>query len=81
MSLCRFGWDGSDVYVYYDVGGYINCCGCRIGSYDFHAGDEPMMIEHLREHQKRGDHVPAYVFEELSALLNGQGAPATEDGK
>jgi hypothetical protein len=28
VSYARFGWDGSDVYVYYDVGGYYNCCFC-----------------------------------------------------
>ena len=58
MSLARFGWDGSDVYVYYDVGGFINCCGCHLGEKSFHANTEKQMIDHLREHQKAGHHVP-----------------------
>lgn len=66
MALCRFGWDGSDVYVFYDIGGFINCCGCKMQDKSFHADTEQQMIDHLREHQKRGDHVPADVFEELS---------------
>ena len=28
MSYARFGWNGSDVYVYLDSGGYLTCCGC-----------------------------------------------------
>lgn len=28
MSYARFGWEGSDVYVYLDVDGYLTCCGC-----------------------------------------------------
>lgn len=74
MSLCRFGWDGSDVYVYYDVGGFINCCGCPLlTDKSFHADTEQEMIEHLREHQKHDHHVPDYVFAELAdASNNGQ---------
>lgn len=30
MSYARFGWGGSDVYVYLDVGGYLTCCGCLL---------------------------------------------------
>ena len=67
MSLCRFGWDGSDVYVFYDVGGFINCCGCRLHDGSFHAGTEQQMIDHFREHEKAGDHVPPDVFEALSS--------------
>jgi hypothetical protein len=66
MALCRFGWDGSDVYVFYDTGGFINCCGCALGERSFHADTELQMIGHLKEHQKRGHSVPEYVFDELS---------------
>lgn len=66
MALCRFGWDGSDVYVFYDVGGFINCCGCHLTDRSFHADTEQQMIEHLREHEKQGDHVPPDVFEALN---------------
>lgn len=37
MSYARFGWDGSDVYVYADVGGAIVCAACALGK----APDEP----------------------------------------
>lgn len=66
MALARFGWDSSDVYVYYDVGGFINCCGCALGDSSFHADTERQMIDHLREHQKAGHHVPSGVFDGLA---------------
>ena len=28
MSYCRFGWGGSDVYVFEHYRGYLTCCGC-----------------------------------------------------
>lgn len=28
MSYARFGWGGSDVYVFMHVDGYLTCCGC-----------------------------------------------------
>lgn len=30
MSYARFGWDGSDVYVFLNVAGYFSCCGCQL---------------------------------------------------
>lgn len=30
MSYARFGWDGSDVYVFYGVGDVFECCGCLL---------------------------------------------------
>lgn len=30
MSYTRFGWDGSDVYVFMNVGGYLDCCACPL---------------------------------------------------
>ena len=30
MSYVRFGVDGSQVYVYPDVAGYVRCCGCGL---------------------------------------------------
>lgn len=35
MSYCRSG-DESDVYLYHDVGGYINCCGCKLVKQKYH---------------------------------------------
>ena len=29
MSYCRFS-DGSDVYMFHHVAGYVECCGCRL---------------------------------------------------
>lgn len=29
MAYCRFGED-SDVYMFHDVNGYMNCCGCGL---------------------------------------------------
>lgn len=79
MAVCRFRWDGSDVYVYYDVGGFINCCGCSLSEKSFHANTEWEMIEHLREHQKRGDSVPADAFAELTENANGQSMKTTDE--
>lgn len=28
MSYARFGSNGSDVYVFFSGGGFIDCCGC-----------------------------------------------------
>ena len=69
MALARFGCDGSDVYVYYDVGGFINCCGCNLNGQSFHADTERQMIDHLKEHEKKGHHIPGYVYDELSDEL------------
>lgn len=75
MSYCRFG--EADVYVYHDVGGYINCCACPRGEQvptiiegltmgrDFKAYTRSAMIEHLEWHRELGDDVPEDVFERL----------------
>ena len=68
MSYARFGWDGSDVYIFLDVGGFINCCGCQFGNDGFgsyHAYSTEDMITHLWKHQNDGDHVPEDVFDNL----------------
>ena len=28
MSYARFGWGGSDVYLFLNVQGFLECCGC-----------------------------------------------------
>lgn len=58
MSYVRMGPD-SDVYVYADMGGLFICCGCG----DFKTRTE--MIDHLREHVKKGDRVPLHPFKRL----------------
>lgn len=61
MSFVRFGEDGSDVYVYDDVGGYVTCCGCSLGREDFHTTDLDAMLAHLAEHRAAGHEVPPWV--------------------
>jgi hypothetical protein len=81
VSYCRFGWDGSDVYIYTSVGGWIECCVCslqptrqaellgeKIEMHEsFKAYDTQEMIYHIKEHREKGDHIPDYVEEELIA--------------
>ena len=64
MSLARFGWEGSNVYVFYHVHGGIACCGCSLDG-DYRAASEEEMIEHLRRHVQAGECVPPRVFSEL----------------
>jgi hypothetical protein len=56
------GWDGSDVYVYYDVRGGVTCIDL---SHNFNGTPEEM-VEHLHTHQDEGRFVPADVFADLA---------------
>jgi len=68
MSYARFGWDGSDVYIYLDVGGYLSCCACRFHpEIREHFETTDAMIEHLERHVEAGDTVPVDCFERLRA--------------
>lgn len=63
MSYARFGWDGSDVYVYESDRGW-ECCGCisheqTFGS--FTTTDLDAFFAHLDEHRRAGHHVPDNV--------------------
>lgn len=76
MSYCRFGWDGSDVYVYGSVHGGIECCGCHLdegGSQNFETPEK--MIEHLIVHRKAGDYVPEYAILRLWNDIEGADEP------
>ena len=66
MSYARFGAGGSDVYVYMDIGGYLDCCGCQLEG-DFAAHSTAAMIAHLHEHAAAGHHVPSSVIPRLEA--------------
>jgi hypothetical protein len=76
MSYARFGWDGSDVYVFKSVGnkehpgGWLECCGCLLPSNPgrfLQAFSTAGMIRHLRAHMAAGQHVPSDVIPELRA--------------
>lgn len=63
MSYARFGWGGSDVYVYLDVGGYLTCCGCSESITRFLTTED--MLKHLEWHKQQGDTVPDDCIEDL----------------
>lgn len=72
MSYCRFGWDGSNVYVF--EGGdedsvYWECCGCSLrGAADkkpIQFKDRQSMIVHLMDHRRLGDNVPQFAIDRL----------------
>lgn len=56
MSYQRFG-DKSDMYVYYNVGGWLECCACRLKheqhkSYITYSRKD--MLKHMVQHRKAG---------------------------
>ena len=60
MSVIRRSEDGSDVYIYEDLGGRLVCaCGWRC------TVDIDKFLAHLNWHRERGDIVPARVDEEI----------------
>jgi hypothetical protein len=73
MSYARFGWDGSDVYVFKSVGdqehpnGWLECCSCSLIPGWFRAFSTAGMIWHLWAHMAAGQHVPSDVIPELRA--------------
>jgi hypothetical protein len=68
MSVCRLS-ARSDVYVFYNVSGGIDCCRCRLLSdpmESFNARDEVEMIAHLHGHKAAGHKVPQEAFDRLA---------------
>lgn len=65
MSYARFGWNGSDVYVFVDVGGFLACCACSLGQPSH--GSTADMLAHLDAHKAAGHTVPADCIEGLKA--------------
>jgi hypothetical protein len=72
MSYARFGWDGSDVYVFEHAGGFIQCCGCLLtepedgedlGFANFKTPREA--LAHLEKHVSAGNCVPERTFERM----------------
>ena len=69
MSYARFGWGGSNVYVFMHVGGHLECCMCFLDDHQdegsFQAGGTQAMIDHLMRHKMAGHTVPPNVFDDL----------------
>lgn len=69
MSYVRFSEDGSNVYIYNDVRGYVICCGCLFGGMDpgtdFHTTELDEMLFHIKMHRIANHYVPEWVDEEL----------------
>ncbi len=66
MSYCRWGWEGSDVYIYAsgaEDDPYLVCCGH--GSFVTY-GD---LMRHIDADRKAGLHVPACVDERIAAEI------------
>lgn len=80
MSYSRFGWDGSNVYVFDDTRGGTTCCWCalhpEIGE-DFNVATHAEMVDHMREHIAAGHTVPSYVIPELESTPDG--VPMAQD--
>ncbi len=80
MSYARFGWDGSDVYVFGTRDGpegkrYIECCGCLLhpdredeqvpwGAANLFDTREGALA-HMQEHMDAGHFVPEYCIDRL----------------
>lgn len=90
MSYARFGWDGSDVYIYEHVGGFIECCGCSLTKPEdpheifgfYHANTAREMLSHIDEHLAAGDTVPTDCIERIKqehSDLDAQIQPYVED--
>lgn len=79
MSYARFGWEGSDVYVYEHFAGFIECCGCWFQDWD--GEDFPQLktareaLEHLEKHVEAGHCVPDKTFERIRAEYPDLDAP------
>lgn len=68
MAYCRFS-DDSDVYVFADLDGWLECCRCDLtgDAGSFRTRDVRDMIRHLERHRAAGHKVPEKVFERLRA--------------
>ncbi len=90
MSWVRFGspcvrdcepCPGSDVYVFDNTDGYIECCGCLLRPRrEFWFKTEAEMLAHLREHAAAGHHVPAYFLATPASDDSAPTAPTREGG-
>jgi len=67
MSYCRRGWDGSDLYMFEHVDGFIECSGC--------AFDDPWIVvlnsvdealDHVAKHRAARHGVPDGLEEQIA---------------
>jgi len=65
VAYARFGED-SDVYVFPNPQGRLECCDCDLGGVREFDSTQAM-IDHLAEHRAAGHKVPDYIEPELIA--------------
>jgi hypothetical protein len=68
VSYARFGWYGSDVYVFAHVAGVLECCACILSHEhweSFQASDTQTMVDHLKKHEDSGHSVPENIYKDL----------------
>ena len=75
MSYARMVEGVSDVYLFHDVYGGWDCCGCPL-----HVGPGRAMLwtigavlDHMQEHLDNGDLVPGYALERIRAEIDEHG--------
>jgi len=71
------------VYVHLSVDGLYTCCSCtlRDDGDDFEAYSTAAIIDHLREHQAAGHHIPDDAFDDLQADAAGHDVWIKSAGK
>jgi len=69
MSYARWGWGGSDVYVYMHVGGFLTCTWCPLmedqEELNFDTKSTQVMAAHLKRHELNGERVPNDIYQRL----------------
>ncbi len=68
MSYSRFL--SYDVYVFMNVGGFLDCCACILAHEDwesFQAGNTQTMVNHLKKHELSGHKIPSDIYDNLWA--------------
>lgn len=64
MAYSRFSY--ADLYVFMNISGYLECCGCWLGKqWDF--GSTQEMVDHIAEHRAAGHAVPDSLEDSLRA--------------
>ena len=77
MAYARFSY--ADVYVFMEVGGTLECCGCWLGNKWCFDSTEAM-IAHLAEHRAAGHDVPAGLEDALRLDDAANFPPQCTDG-